>query len=142
MIFSALMSLAIQSKLLVFFFVFLFCLKQKRMNITIKCSILEFPDFAFRHRFCVFLCSKILLLLYKCSYWNKVVMKKKLHENTGIVMPLLLKVVETCLSGKLPSIIVTFDFVFFVTCISHQKKLLMQSAIIWKINSEVTKSFT
>ena len=57
-------------------------------------------------------------------------MKKKLHENTGIVMPLLLKVVETCLSGKLPSIIVTFDFVFFVTCISHEKKLLMQSAII------------
>ena len=57
-------------------------------------------------------------------------MKKKLHENTGIVMPLLLKVVETCLSGKLPSIIVTFDFVFFVTFISHQKKLLMQSAII------------
>ena len=57
-------------------------------------------------------------------------MKKKLHENTGIVMPLLLKVAETCLSGKLPSIIVTFDFVFSVTCISHQKKLLMQSAII------------
>ena len=50
-------------------------------------------------------------------------MKKKLHENTGTVMPLLLKVTETCLSGKLPSIIVTFDFVFFCNLYKSPKEV-------------------